>query len=343
MHGGDIYRNQVRVDFSVNVNPQGIPERVRKALAEAAEVCASYPDIRYEELRQAIHTMTGAEKDRILCGNGASELFLAVVHATEPKKIMIPVPSFQGYEKAAEAVHADVVYYEMRKETGFCLEEGILEHLTEEIDLLFLANPNNPVGNRIAPELLEQILRHCLQREILVVLDECFIEFTDRWERHTYLQRVGEFPNLIVIRAFTKIFAVPGVRLGYLVCGNPMLRKRIEEQLPEWNLSVFAQKAGAAAAKETEYRRKSAGQVRTEREYLMRGLQNLGITVYPAEANYLLLYTPYPLYEELLKRGILIRDCSSYRGVSKGYYRVAVKQREENEMLLAEIGEIVCR
>lgn len=343
MHGGDIYRNKVKMDFSVNINPLGMPERVKEALMEAAAACACYPDIRQEALKQAIHVMTGADKNRILCGNGASELFMAIVHGLKPKKIVIPVPSFFGYEKAAKAGGAEVLYYEMKVEEAFCLTDKVIDFLPEDADILFLTNPNNPVGNRLSPELIEKILQHCMAKKIVVVLDESFIEFTQEWEQYSFLRRVDEFSNLIIVRAFTKIFAIPGVRLGYLVCDNLEIVKKIEEQLPEWNLSVFAQKAGIAAAKETEYRKKSVEVVRTEREYLTGKLQRSGVLVYPSEANYLLLYTEYPLAEELLKRGILIRDCSNYRGLSKGYYRIAIRQREENEELLAEIGEIVCR
>lgn len=343
MHGGDIYRNKVELDFSVNINPLGIPETVKTALEAAITDCSCYPDIRHEALKQAIAAMTGAKEAHILCGNGASELFLAIVHGVKPKKILIPVPSFFGYEKAAEASDAEILYYEMQEKDGFCLNRGIFEALSEEVDLLFLANPNNPVGNLLRPDFLEELLRHCLEKQITVVLDECFIEFTQKLESDSFLPKVEKFSNLIVVRAFTKIFSIPGVRLGYLVCENPQLFKAIERQLPEWNLSVFAQRAGAAATKESAYLAETVKQVQKEREYLTKELQKLGITVYPAEANYLLLYTKVPLSEALLARGILIRDCENYRGLSKGYYRIAVKQRVENERLLAEIGGIVCR
>lgn len=343
MHGGDIYRNNVKMDFSVNINPLGIPESIKAALTEAVADCSCYPDIRQEELKQAIHMMAGADKNHILCGNGASELLMTIVHGLKPKKIVIPVPSFFGYEKAAKASGAEILYYEMKAEEAFCLTDRVTDFLSVDTDILFLANPNNPVGNCLPPELIEKILRCCMAKNIVVVLDESFIEFTQKWEQYSFLRRINEFPNLIVVGGFTKIFAIPGVRLGYLVCGNADLRGAIEEQLPEWNLSVFAQKAGIAAAKETEYRKKSAEAVKTEREYLAEELQKLGVLVYPAEANYLMLYTEYPLAEELLKRRILIRDCSNYRGLSKGYYRIAIKQREENEELLGKIGEIVCR
>lgn len=334
MHGGDIYRNRVELDFSVNIHPLGIPEGVRQALADAVSDSLYYPDIRYEALKHGISAMTGAGEETILCGNGASELFLAVVHAICPGKTLLPVPSFSGYEKAAAAGSGELVYYEMSETDGFCLTEEILPALTEDIDLLFLANPNNPVGNCLSADLLQRLLCHCREKGILVVLDECFIEFTEGWEERTFLNRTEEFPNLIVVRAFTKLYAIPGVRLGYLVCRNPELRTRIEEQLPEWNVSVFAQAAGRAAVQEHFYREKTAGLVADERAYLTEELRKLGIRVYPGTANYLLLYTELPLKERLLKKGILIRDCGDFRGFSKGYYRIAVKQREENRRLL---------
>lgn len=339
-HGGDIYRNQVTLDFSVNINPLGIPERVQAALVKAAEECMHYPDMEAEKLRKAIAGMTGEDCNYIVCGNGASELFVAIVHALCPKKILIPVPSFWGYEKAAKTSGAEICYYQMKEENGFMPDEGIVEALKGGADLLFLANPNNPTGSRIQPEQLVKIIAYCKKKGITVVLDECFIEFTDGWEAQTMLKETDTFSNLIVVRAFTKIFAIPGVRLGYLVCKNKMLTDRIKAQIPEWNLSVFAQKAGAAAAEETDYLRRTVIFLKKEREYLTDKLKKLGITVFPAAANFLLLHTGLPLYEELLKRGILIRDCSNFRGLNGGYYRVAVKLREENDRLLAAVAEI---
>lgn len=340
VHGGDIYRNKVALDFSVNINPLDIPESVRRALTDAVESCRCYPDIHSEGLRHAISGMTGAKEEEILCGNGASELFPAIVRGIMPKKTLLPVPSFYGYERAAASQQGKIVYYEMEERNGFCVTKDMIGCLTEDTDLLFLTNPNNPVGNLIEPELLELMLHHCREKKITVVLDECFMEFTESRETASFLQRTEEFPNLIVVRAFTKIFAMPGVRLGYLVCGDAGLRFRIAEQLPEWNLSVFAQAAGEAAAGERQYVQETVEAVKRERDYLEKELQKTGIRVYPGSANYLLIFTRIPLGEELLKQGILIRDCSNFRGLSKGYYRIAVKQRADNIRLLTEIRRV---
>lgn len=343
MHGGDIYRNQVTLDFSVNINPLGMPESVRQALRDAVEDCTCYPDERQEALRAAIGAWEGVPADWILCGNGASELFPAIVRGLRPKRILIPVPSFFGYEKAAKAWDADLRFYEMKAEKGFRLDEGILPLLTKDLSLVFLANPNNPVGDRIAPDLLEQVLVRCREQGIAVILDECFLGLTEGGRARSYFPRLEEFPRLFVVSAFTKLFAIPGVRLGYLGCGDPQLRDIVEAQLPEWNLSVFAQRAGVAAVGERGYCRRSRSLIAQERAYLAEGLGRLGIQVYPSETNYLLFYTEVPLAKELLERGILIRDCENFRGLKKGYYRAAIRQRAEQDRLLAEIGAIICR
>ena len=335
IHGGDIYRNSVELDFSVNINPLGIPERVKEAMHEAVADCSCYPDPEAELLTDAVKKMTGTTQ-QILFGSGASELFVAIVHACSPKKVLLPAPSFLGYEKAVQAAGCSISYYYMKEEQNFDMREDVLCLLTEEVDLLFLANPNNPVGKLTDPELLTKILEHCRERKILVVLDECFIELAGK-EAQSRFCRTKDFPNLIVVRAFTKSFAIPGVRLGYLTGGNPVFLEKIREQLPEWNLSVFAQKAGVAAAKEQEYLQESVALLEKERAFLAQGLKNAGCRVYPSDVNFILFQASCDLGEKLLKRKILIRDCSNFKGLQKGYFRVAVKTRAENEALLAAI------
>ena len=338
IHGGDIYRNHVQIDFSVNVNPFGIPEAVEKALYEAVKTCSKYPDIHAERLKQEVGKMLKLLEEYLLFGNGASELFLAVIHAIQPKKTVIPVPSFYGYEYAANAVAQEVIYYEMKKENAFCLDEAFFEVLTEDVDLLFLANPNNPTGSLIEQDYLKRLLHYCKKHGIYVVLDECFIEFCT--QDVSMLKEIEIFENVMIIRAFTKIYAIPGVRLGYLICSNQMLLEKIKRQLPEWNLSNFAQQAGCACAKEHAFIEQTAVFVGEERKILEDNLKSMGFLVYPSDADFLLLYSEKPLYDRLLEHGILIRNCENFRGLSKGFYRIAVKSRAENEILLKLIGEI---
>lgn len=341
IHGGDIYRNRVTLDFSVNMNPLGIPEAVTQALHDAVSQCHTYPDIHAQELKEAVGRTLGISKEHLLFGNGASELFLAIVHGLKPKKIVIPVPSFYGYEHAALAVTNDVMYYTMKEENQFLPNEDLFSYLTKDVDMMFLANPNNPTGVRMEQEWLKRILQHCKDKNIVVVLDECFIEFCK--SDLTALDLMDQFDNLILVRAFTKIFTIPGVRLGYMICKNQEINTKVARQLPEWNLSTFAQKAGVACMNEMKFIEDTREYLERERQFLQTELEHvkdLKAHVYPAAANFILLYTSKPLYKRLLEKGILVRDCSNFRGLGAGYYRVAVKSHEENVELMKVTGEI---
>lgn len=339
IHGGDIYRNQVDLDFSININPMGMPKTVIAALHHAVEMAARYPDPSSESLKKAVSDMFQKEnqwnipKADILFGSGASELFLAIIHGIKPRKTIIPIPSFYGYEYAAKAGEGEIIYYE-----GDLENHNILPTLDDKPDLLFLANPNNPTGKLISRQGLVSLLRCCQERKITVILDECFAPFCS--QDISMIPETKNFDNLIVVQAFTKLYSIPGVRLGYLVCANQMLVETIQNQLPEWNLSCFAQEAGIACASLEGFARQTAAYVKAERTFLEAGLKKAGVTVFPGSANFILVYSEIPLYQMLLERKILIRDCENFRGLKKGFYRIAVKTRKENETLLKIMGEI---
>lgn len=335
IHGGDIYRNEVKLDFSVNVNPLGTPESVVAALHRAVERCGNYPDIEAEKLKKAVSESIGIPESYLLFGNGASELLMAAAHGIKPEKTVIPVPSFYGYEYAAKAAGGEILYYEMKQENSFCPETDLNAVLTEDVQLLFLANPNNPVGNLWGREALLNLLQRCQEKGIYVVLDESFMEFCG--ERFSMLTEIETLDCLILLRTFTKIFSIPGVRLGYLICRNPQIRRKIAAQLPEWNLSGFAQEAGCACAGQREFIRETENYIKTERQFLEKGLKEKGFRVFPSCANFIMFYSDDALYEKLLEKGILIRDCRNFRGLRKGFYRIAVKTRKENEILLEAI------
>ena len=337
-HGGDVYRNQVQIDFSVNTNPLGIPTEVEDALHQAVKESARYPDMEAGRLRKAVSGMAEIPEEWLLFGNGASELFMAIIHGLQPKKTVIPVPSFYGYEYAAGAGLGEIIFYETEAEKEFALDEDFFSILTEEVELLILANPNNPNGAVLEEAYLQRLLQHCKEKKIYVVLDECFAELC--WKDCSVLY-YGEWEHVLAVRAFTKLFAIPGVRLGYLICSNKELLKRIARQLPEWNLSCFSQAAGCACAGLREYRQVTKVYINQERAVLEAELKRIGFRVFPGVANFILFYSRLPLYEMLLERKILIRDCANFRGLSHGFYRIAVKSREENKVLLRELEEIV--
>ncbi|MCC8081704.1 MAG: aminotransferase class I/II-fold pyridoxal phosphate-dependent enzyme [Lachnospiraceae bacterium] len=340
IHGGDIYRNRVIHDFSVNINPLGVPKRVRESLERALDDCEHYPDPLAEKLRKALAEKDGVKPDQMVFGNGASELFFGISHALRPGKVVIPVPSFSEYEVSARAVGADVVYFQLLRERDFALDERIFSCLAEDVDLLYLANPNNPNGRLTDRDLLCSILQFCLERRIRVMLDECFIELTDAADAAGMLSELESYPNLILVRAFTKTYAIPGVRLGYLYCSDPEVVRSLESHLPAWNLSVFAEVAGVAACTETAYVEQAVRLIGQERALCRQALSDMGFEVFGSDVNFLLFRAGGPLDELLLKEGILIRSCAGYAGLAPGYFRMAVKLPEENRMLMETIARL---
>ena len=342
IHGGDIYQNNVELDFSVNINPLGIPEKVKEEMHKAIDSCEHYPDISHTKLIAKIAENYQIPAEHILCGNGASELFAAIVHAIRPRKIIIPVPSFYGYERAAGVTDAVVSYYEMKESDNFCLTENFLQELQEDVDLLFLANPNNPVGNTIEESLLEQICDRCREKQITVVLDECFLEFTEK-KGFFSTHNLYDYPNVIVVKAFTKLYAIPGVRLGYILAGIEDVIAKVNRTGQAWSVSHIAQCAGVAALSDNVYKERVIETVAEELSYMKKEFFKLPVILYDGAANYLFFQTPgiTDLDRRLESYGIMIRNCSNYVNLGKDYWRVAVKSHEENEKLIKALRMIL--
>ena len=339
-HGGDRYRNKVRLDFSVNTNPAGVYESVKQALADSIAKAEHYPDQEAQQLREDLAKVLGVDPDWIVFGNGASEILMAAVRALRPKKILLPVPSFSGYQWAVRAEGAEIEYIPMNEDHQITAD--LLDSLSKDADLLFLCNPNNPTGSYIDHALLEKILDRCLEKGIGVILDECFMELSDDPVGNTCMKGLETWPNMLLLRAFTKSFAIPGVRLGYMLGMDTERNAKIRAQLPEWNLSIMAQEAGVAALKEIGRLQESRDVIFAERTRMVQNLTEMGFACTASNANFILVKSPVKdLYEQLLEKEILIRDCSDYQGLEKGYYRIAVRPKEENDELIREIREII--
>lgn len=332
MHGGDIYRNHVKLDYSVNVNPLGIPEGVKKVLLQEIDRLDQYPDMLCEELKKELSASLGIESKRLVCGNGASELIQAVCQCYRPRKTLLPVPGFVGYEKALKGVGSEIIREELREEENFVLTDRLIQRIREEKpELVILTSPSNPVGNFLEEDLFVRICDACREEKSLLLLDECFLLLSDREEQSRIPYQL-DYEGLFILRAFTKSYAIPGLRLGYLVCKNEVEAEKIENQLPEWNVSTLAQSAGTAALKEKGYLEKARRVIREERDFLTMVLQMAGCKVYPSATNFLLFWDPQgrDFYERLLQKGILIRDCKETPGLKKGYYRIAVRKHDDN-------------
>lgn len=333
-HGGDIYSEPYQMDFSANINPLGMPHSVREAAMEGILASVNYPDVLNRGLKRKTAKKKQISEEWLIFGNGAAELIFAVTAALRPKKVLVVMPGFAEYEQAASAFGCEIEYYVLKEEEQFTVQHSFLEHIQKETDLVFLCNPNNPTGQLIDPELLEQIAARCKECGTFFVLDECFNEFLEEPEKYTMLPKIERFQNLMILKAFTKIYAMPGLRLGYAMCSDRRVIEKMREMLQPWNVSVPAQMAGCAALDEDVFVEKTRALVSQERAWMKQQFKNIGLCVFGSEANYVFFKGPENLTEYCKQCGILIRDCSNYKGLGAGYYRVAVRTREENKRLI---------
>lgn len=340
-HGGDLlsakgaFQGEI-VDFSANLNPLGMPATVRRAAAYAAGHAVHYPDPLCRALRQGIALRDGVEAGQVICGNGAADLIFRLCFATRPKKALLTAPTFSEYEQALRAVACGVQYHVLEEAQDFALTDAVLDGLTKDLDIAFFCTPNNPTGSPIAPGLMDRILARCAEHQIRLVVDECFLELCDQAESGGLAGQIGRHPSLFLLRAFTKSYAMPGLRLGYGLSADPALLEKLALAGQPWSVSSPAQAAGAAALGEPLHPVLARSLIQAERARLAEGMTALGLKVYPSSANYLLFRAAgvENLKETLLSRGILLRACANYVGLGRDYYRAAVRLKGENQLLL---------
>lgn len=310
------------------------------------ESCSRYPDPKCRSLRAALGKHHHLEPEQIICGNGAADLIFQLVWALKPKKALVTAPTFLEYEQALKTVGCQIEYHRLEPEQGFSLDpKAWMEQLDETYDLAFLCNPNNPTGLTIPRESMREMAAYCREKGIRLVADECFNEFLETPEEYSLIPYLPQLPNVLVLKAFTKVYAMAGLRLGYGLSFDAGLLASMEENRQPWSVSGPAQAAGEAALAETDYVSRLCTLISREREFLKAELEDLGFVVYDSQANYLFFRDPDEdgsgqLYEACLKRKTLIRPCGNYPGLDPSYYRICVRTREENQKFCGILREI---
>lgn len=339
VHGGNIYDNKIKYDFSANINPLGMPESVKDRLCEMAYMFEHYPDVNYKELAQRIAKRKSVSENQIVCGNGAIEIIYKAVNVIKPNKALLASPCFVEYEKALLENETQIEYYERQEKNDFKITKEYLLCLTDDIDMAILCQPNNPSGDVVDEALLKQIIEKAKENDIFLIIDECFIDFVRNSANISALKYLN-YKKLLVINAFTKSYAMPGLRLGYGMCSDLSLVNRLKAYGPEWSVSVPAQIAGVEAIKCENYIDETVSYIEKEREYLSNELRALGIKVIDSCANFLMIKLDSKKVSMLFRNGIMIRDLSNVRGLcDSGYYRIAVRTHKENEELIRIIKE----
>ncbi len=338
-HGGVVSRSLGvsegdLLDFSQNVNPLGPPARALEAARRALyEESDRYPDADYPRLREALAAYLGVPPGSVVPTNGGAEaLFLAARAAGARGRALILEPTFSEYAAAARAAGLEPVPRVARWPLdGFSFDRSALQNL-EGVGLVFLCNPNNPTGDALSRAEVLEVADHVRERSAVLVVDEAFADFAPGVG---VAAEVDE--GLYVARSFTKFFAIPGLRLGCLVCERA---GRVLELQPSWPVNVVAAAAGTAAVGDRSFAQDSVVGVARLREELFRALGALpGLTPFPGAANFLLVRGPVGLAERLARRGVLVRGCEPFPGLEPGYFRAAVRSAAHNERLVAALRE----
>lgn len=342
VHGGNVYAFESEygrkpLDFSANVSPLGLPQGVRKAILDSLDEADRYPDPNCSKLCEALGDFHGISEEQILCGCGAADLIDRFIQTLRPKKAVLPAPTFSEYEISLSRIGCELDRVSLSQEQNFRVQETILSHLTEDVDLLILVEPGNPAGVTTDISLLQKIVEVCQEKQIYLLVDECFNSFLAKPEEHTLLPLLKEQQpdHLLLLKAFTKGYGMAGIRLGYGISANRSLLAEMKLAGQPWSVSTMAQAAGVAALKETDYTRELRALIETQRPVLKDALEALGFQVIPGEANYLLFHTEVEdLDQRLRTQGILIRNCSMYSGLGPGWFRIAVLREEDNQRLI---------
>jgi len=383
-HGGNIYKifreKNIKeiLDYSSNINPYGIPESLKKRITENLEILERYPDPDYVELRQKLAYLNKVDISNIVLGNGATEIIFLFMEVINPQKVLIVSPTFREYERAAKATERvedssilgdsdkkeydeksfgkqkiEIEYFELKENNDFKLNISNLKNeLAKKYDLLIICNPNNPTGKFLKLDKTEEILKECNKYNTKLFIDEAFIDFLKDGMKESIINTKENKQNLFVTRAFTKFFAMPGLRLGYGIYFDKKLEKRISEKKEPWSVNNIAEMAGITVLDDAEYIEKTLKWITEEKKYMYEQLNKISeIKPYETEVNFITVKINEELFskgmnvkklrEKMLEQGILIRDASNFKFLDERFFRLAIKDRESNNKVIRVLKEIM--
>ena len=325
------------LDFSANINPLGMHGAVRDAVIRSVNDCARYPDPHCTALTEKLSEHERFPAAQIVCGNGAADLIFRIVQAFRPRRALIPVPTFSEYAFALRGISCEIREFKLNASEYYQLDSDFVSAISNETDIVFLCTPNNPTGQLIHPELLQYISEQCRSHRVLLVCDECFLRFAKdsaQYSLRTFMNEYG-----IILQAFTKLYAMPGLRLGYALCGTEQIADTLRQSGQYWSVSVPAQAAGIAALQVPERIPETVRFVCRERVFLTDALRSSGFHVYDSAANFILLEAHPDFADRMEQHGILVRRCVDFHGLTDRHFRIAVRTHEENLALIKAVRE----
>ncbi|MDC9594848.1 threonine-phosphate decarboxylase CobD [Xenorhabdus sp. IM139775] len=351
-HGGDIIGIALQqglpanglIDFSANINPLGAPERVKTLIKNSLADIEKYPDVEYRHLHQAIANAHQCDSTAVIAGNGATELIYALIRYLNPKRALLLTPGFAEYRRALQQTGTEIIDYPLTEENGFQPDLRLLDALsTVQPDCVFIATPNNPTGLMPDNRFMQSLVAYCERQGISLIVDESFIDFLP--DNRGVLPQCAATKHLYVLRSMTKFFAIPGLRLGYLVSGNIAGIAEMKYRREPWSINAFAARVGEILFDEHDYIAATHQWLQSQQQYLWTQLSAFpALTVWPPSANFLFFRCHKPnvdLWQALLKQRLLIRHCKNYAGLDPRYYRIAVRSEWENQRLIAAMQQVL--
>jgi threonine-phosphate decarboxylase len=352
-HGGNVWKisekynipvNQL-LDFSISTNPLGTPEKALNAVRSHLSLIHHYPDPDHEWLLETLAKSTNVEPENVIIGNGSTELIYLFneIFLENGYEAIIPIPTFSEYKAAIERSGGNMVFLRCDPAKNFKLNLEDLENaITEKTRIIFICNPNSPTGCLYQKSDVLKVVKLAAEKNVLVFVDEDYIDFVDDSKRYSMAAYVNEYNNLFVLRSLTKFFGLAGLRIGFGI-GSPDLVKTLKNVQMPWSVNSLAMYATAEAVKDTDFIKKSRQLVSQSRTYMQNMLKTIPwLKVYPSETNFLLIeiegeLTSTQLAEGLAKKGFLIRDCQDFDGLNNRFFRATVRRPEENRKLVEQI------
>jgi threonine-phosphate decarboxylase len=356
VHGGKVWEAEKKsglareeiIDFSSNINPLGSPQKALEAIKSNLGQIPVYPDSTSTKLREAIAaSFKGINLNNVVVGNGSTELIYLFAETFLEKNdgALIPAPTFSEYENAVRKAGGKPRHIKLSN--NFCIEPNIFSGDIKDAKMAFICNPNNPTSILTPHDTLIGIIEEALEEDVFLFLDEDFLEFVDEKKKLSLIDKVNDYPNLFILQSFTKVYGLTGLRIGYGIASEEIIKLLSNAKIP-WNVNCLAQVAAVAALNAKEHLKKTRELITAERAYLTRELKRIkSFKQYPADANFVFIdvresgFTSAQLKEKMLEQGVLIRDCSSFRGLDDYYIRVAVKTRQESDRLLEAFAKVV--
>lgn len=346
LHGGNIYKYSEKItDYSANINPLGVPKGFKKLLKKEMNNLVNYPEPNYNSLKEAIKKEFVVPLENIIVGNGATELIFLFIKAINPKKTLILAPTFAEYTRALESIDSEIHYFPYTESNNeFLLDiEKLKVELDKNYELVIICNPNNPTGSFLAPDFFVELLAHTSAHNTKLLVDEAFIDFMKDYKNLSVLNLKND--RIFITRAFTKFFAIPGIRAGYGFCFDKNILEKISKIKEPWSLNSFASITGNLF-EEKSYIKKTYKWLDEEKVCFIKKLNKIsGITVFKTNTNFILIklhkISGSKLKGKLINFGFLIRQAKNFEFLDDSYIRIAIKDKSSNKKFVKALEKAI--